>query len=146
MKFPRNARMLRNHFDVTAFASVFFCLLIFILLASLVYTPGAVIQLPDSISPLSGVDGPVVAVALDKNGQIYFQNQMVLHDADLIQRLKVEAAHQAEPLTLVVMADKNVTLEQLYHVRDIAATAGIRQISQQVLPRIFESRPKLEIP
>jgi biopolymer transport protein ExbD len=145
MKFPRNARMLRNHFDVTAFASVFFCLLIFILLASLVYTPGAVIQLPDSISPLSGVDGPVIAVAL-KNGQIYFQNQVVLHDADLIQRLKAEAARQTEPLTLVVMADKNSTLEQLYHLRDIAATAGIRQISQQVLPRIFETHPKSESP
>ena len=35
MKFPRNARMLKGHLDFAPFASVFFCLLIFVVTASL---------------------------------------------------------------------------------------------------------------
>ena len=140
MKFPRNARMLRNHFDVTAFAGVFFCLLIFIVLASLVYTPGVVIHLPESAAPLTGVDGPAIAVAIDVNGQLYFQNQIITQDADLEQRLRAEVSRQKEPVTLVVQADKNVTLERWNHLRDIATSAGIKTISQAVLPRAFGSR------
>ena len=50
MKFPRNARISRGHLDAAPFAGVLFCLLIFLLLASLVYTPGVLINLPTSAS------------------------------------------------------------------------------------------------
>jgi len=139
MKFPRNAKIFRGHLDVTPFAAVFFCVLIFILLGTLVYTPGVHINLPESGAPLPGVDGPVVAVAVDPNGQFYFENQL-LQGASLQQRLQTEAARQNEPLTLVVLADRKVTQEQLSHLYDLASRAGIRQIHLAALPRPFDSR------
>ena len=73
MKFPRNAKMLRGQMDVAPFAGVFFCLVIFVLLASLVYTPGVHIELPAAVEGMTGVDGPTFAVALDANGQFIIQ-------------------------------------------------------------------------
>ncbi len=139
MKFQRNARISRSQMDVTPFAGVFFCLLIFMLLASLVYTPGVSISLPVSDRALQGVSGPSVAVAMDAHGVLYFHNQLVT-ETNLMQRLIAERQRQAEPLTLVLQADKSVTLQQLNHFRDIAAAAGIEQISQQVLPRVYDLR------
>ena len=148
MKFPRNARIFRGHLDATPFAGVVFCLLIFVLLASLVYTPGVRIQLPASVSSqtggmtgvsgLAGVDGRAIVVGLAASGELYFQNQIVL-ETNLQQRLKAEVGSQAEPLTLVVQADQAVTQKQMHHLRDLAASAGIQQILEQVLPRAFDA-------
>lgn len=138
MKFPRNAKIFRGHLDATPFAGVFFCLLIFILLGSLVYTPGVRINLPESTAATSGVSGPAIAVAVDPNGQFYFENQLI-HGTNLLARLQAEAAQQNEPLTLVVQADRNVTQDQLSRLYDLAARAGIRQIQQAVLPRGLDS-------
>ena len=46
MKFPRNARIFRGQLDAAPFAIVFFLLVIFLMLSSLVYTPGVHIELP----------------------------------------------------------------------------------------------------
>ena len=46
MKFPRNARLLRSTFDVAPFAAVFFLLIIFVTLATLLPTPGLSLHLP----------------------------------------------------------------------------------------------------
>ncbi len=138
MKFPRNARISRGQLDAAPFAGVLFCLLIFVLLASLVYTPGVIINLPESISTLPGVDGPTLAVAMDANGQLYFQNQIIMA-TNLQKRLQAEVARQTEPVTLVVQLDKAVTMEQFVKLRDLAASAGIKQMSQAVLPRVFDA-------
>ena len=51
MKFPRNARILRSQLDAAPFAAVFFLLVMFMMLGSLIYTPGArlELQLPGSL-------------------------------------------------------------------------------------------------
>jgi biopolymer transport protein ExbD len=109
-----------------------------VLLASLVYTPGVIINLPESISTLPGVDGPTLAVAMDANGQLYFQNQIIVA-TNLQKRLQAEVARQTDPVTLVVQLDKAVTMEQFVKLRDLAASAGIKQMSQAVLPRVFDA-------
>lgn len=139
MKFPRNAKIFRGHLDATPFAGVFFCLLIFVLLGSLVYTPGVQISLPESSTVLPGVDGPSLAVAVDAAGQFYFKNQLI-QGTNLLQCFKEEVARQTEPLTLIVQADKNVTNEKLGRLRDLAAQAGIKNIHEAVLSRPFDSR------
>jgi biopolymer transport protein ExbD len=141
MKVPRNARLFRGHLDAAPFAGVLFCLLIFILLSSLVYTPGVrMIELPASARVLPGVDGPTLTVDVDPNGQYYFQNQIIL-GTNLQQRLKAEVARQSQPITLVVRADKAITLGQFDHLRELAESAGIKIIWQAVLPRPFDSSP-----
>ena len=135
MKFPRNARMLKGHLDFAPFAAVFFCLLIFVLLASLVYTPGVHIQLLPAVPGLTGVEGAPVPVELDREGHIYFQDQMI-NENDLKLRLERLVKQSSRPLALVLLADGKVTTEQQMRVWKLARDAGI---SSGVLPTLPEA-------
>ena len=78
MKFPRTAKILRNQFDVAPFAAVFFALLIFLLLAALLPVPGLRMNLtPPTAGDLPGVDRPTLAIAVDAQNRLYFENQIV---------------------------------------------------------------------
>jgi biopolymer transport protein ExbD len=144
MKFPRNARMFKGQLDAAPLACVLFCLLIFLLLALVVPIPGIPVHLPDAISGATGVEGPTVTVALDvggpqnPNGVLYFQQQ-IIGETDLLRRLKEAVKKSSSPPTLVVMADKNVTVEQLNRLTRLAAKAGIKDIRQATLPGVFDS-------
>jgi len=144
MKFPRNARILRSQLDAAPFAAVFFLLVIFLLLGSLVYTPGVHIQLPVA-DGLAGTDKPTVAVAVDANGRLYFQNQLI-DDNELTKRLRKEVARSSEPLALVVEADKAVTHEMLIRVSTLAQQAGISEAVWATLPRAVAAPGQLPSP
>jgi biopolymer transport protein ExbD len=132
MKFPRNARIFRGQLDAAPFAIVFSCLLLFLLLSSLVYSPGVLIQLP--VSPgLAGTDKPTIEVAMDRNGRLYFDYQNI-DEAELRDRLRQAVAKSPEPLTLLLKADRAVTLDQLDRLHLVARDAGIFQILQATLP------------
>ena len=133
MKFPRNARIFRGQLDAAPLALVFFLLVIFLMLGSLVYTPGVRLQLPLS-EGLPGMDRPSVAVAIDANGRVYYQNQEVERDY-LREQLKEAAAKSSEPLTLVIQADKNVTYEMLINLTLLARDAGLVDAWLATLPR-----------
>ena len=147
MKFPRNARMFKGHLDAAPLASVFFCLLIFVLLASLIYTPGVRIELPEAYTGLPAVSGPTVAVAVDALGQYYFENRAVRGD-ELEKKLREKVQRSPQPLTLVVMADKRVTVDKLDAVLRVGSAAGILpdHFSQAMLPRVFEAAPESKRP
>lgn len=134
MKFPRNARLLRSQLDVAPFASVFFLLVIFMMLASLIYTPGAriALQLPRAHG-LPGTDKAPVAVAIDADGRLYYQNQWIEEDA-LRRRLQEVARKSPEPLTLIVQADKSVSYERLMRLTLLARDAGIPEALLATLP------------
>jgi biopolymer transport protein ExbD len=126
MKFPRRTRLLRNPFEATAYASVFFLLVLFLALGSRLYTPGVRINLPEAAN-VPGTDQPTITIAMDANGQYYFQNQ-IIGAADLKQRL-VQATEQApEPLTLVIMMDKAARLDDLLALQLLAREAGLPEI------------------
>jgi biopolymer transport protein ExbD len=137
MKFPRNARMFKGQLDFTPFASVFFCLLIFILLSSLVYTPGVRIVLPETSAELPGAAGPTVSVALVASGQIFFENE-IIKEPELSRRLKEKVKSSAEPLTLVVLADRDVKDGVLQDLYDLGRAAGINNILRARQPRPFD--------
>ena len=134
MKFPRNARLLRSQLDVAPFASVFFLLVIFMMLGSLIYTPGAriALQLPRA-NGLAGTDKPTVSVAIDADGRLYYQNQWIEETA-LRDRLEEKARKSAEPLTLIIQADKSVSHERLMRLMLLARDAGIPEASLATLP------------
>ena len=140
MKFPRNTRLLRNPFDIAPFAAVFFLLVIFLMLAALLPTPGIPLQLPGA-DDLPGTDRPTVAVAVDANGRFYFANQFV-SEAQLKSALAAAARNSREPLTLVIHADKSVTYEQLVRLTLLARDAGIQHALLATLPR-FVNTPDL---
>jgi biopolymer transport protein ExbD len=134
MKFPRNARLLRSQLDVAPFASVFFLLVIFVMLGSLIYTPGARVelQLPRA-DGLAGTDKPSVYVAIDAVGRLYYENQWI--DEKALRGRLQEAVHKSsEPLTLVVRADKSVSYDRLMRLTLLARDAGIPEALLATLP------------
>ena len=134
MKFPRNTRLLRNPLDVAPFAAVFFLLVIFLMLAALLPTPGLPLQLPVA-SDLPGTDRPGLAVAVDAGGRFYFANQIV-SGTQLKSNLMAAVKNSNAPLTLIIHADKSVTYEQLVRLTLIARDAGIQTALLATLPRI----------
>jgi len=138
MKFPRNARMLKGHLDFAPFASVFFCLLIFVLLASLVYTPGVKIHLTETKGNPGGVDGTVVKVAVYPPDKYYYENQLI-SARDLEQRLREAVRKYPEGLTLVVLADANLPARQELELFELARTAGITNTALGAQQGVFDA-------
>lgn len=126
MRFPRNTKVFRGQLEVAPFAGVFFLLLLFLLLhSSMVFIPGIPIQLPEAAN-LPGITSATVVVAVDRGGQIYFQNQV----SDLIrlkEKLQAAVANAREPLTLIVQADKQVAFDTLVPLLLLAKAAGIKE-------------------
>ena len=139
MKFPRNARILRSQLDAAPLASVFFVLVIFTMLASLVYTPGVHVELPSTdvpagINDLPGTDKPTFRIALDANNRLFHANELIT-ESELKVRLARAATNASVPPMLVVQADKVVTLESWTRITLLARDAGIRESLLQTLPR-----------
>jgi biopolymer transport protein ExbD len=142
MKFPRSAKILRSQFDVAPFAAVLFTLLIFLLLAALLPVPGLRMSLqPPAAADLPGVDRPVVAIAVDAQDRLYFENQIVSEPA-LRSSLIAAARSAREPLTLVIHADKAVSYGELARLALLArqpepgnTNLAINRIVLATLPR-----------
>jgi biopolymer transport protein ExbD len=126
MKFRRNARISRGQLDAAPFASVFFLLVIFVLLGSLQYTPGVRVELPGG-GDLPGTDQPTLSVAVDKSGRFYLENRVVGRE-ELQSRLRDVATNSGVALTLVVHADKEVTEESLVALALLARDAGVHDL------------------
>jgi biopolymer transport protein ExbD len=144
MKFPRNARILRGQLDAAPFASVFFLLVIFVMLGSRVQTPGVRLELPRA-DDVPGTDRPTIAVAVAANGQFYFENR-VIRKEELQSRLAEAVKKSREPLTLLVQADKAVTEESLVGVALLARNAGIQDMLLATLAPMFTNSVSLESP
>jgi biopolymer transport protein ExbD len=135
MKFSRHVTIFRGHLDAAPFAGVLFLLVMFMMLGSLVYTPGArlELQLPEA-GGLPGTDKPSVSVAIDADGRLYYQNQWIEESA-LLGRLQSAARKSAQPLTLVVHADKHVTYDKFLRLALLGREAGISEALLATLPR-----------
>jgi biopolymer transport protein ExbD len=146
MKFPRNATLLRSQLDAAPIAAVFFLLVMFLMLASLVYTPGArlELQLPRA-DGLPGTDKPSVSVAIDADGRLYYQNQWI-EENELRRRLEAAVQKSPEPLTLVVQADKAVSYERCLRLALLARDAGIPDALLATLPRPYDRPPRRPAP
>src|ERR1043165_9380664 len=132
MKFPRHARIFRGQLDVAPFAAVFFLLVIFLLLASLLYTPGVRLELPTG-GELPGVEGDTISVAIDSSGRMYYENQWI-EENELRLRLRKAVNRSASPPTLIVHMDKKVTFDQQLHLGLLARDAGISHTVLATLP------------
>lgn len=135
MRFQRNLRILRTQLDMAPFAGVFFLLAIFLMLASLIYTPGVRLELPVA-DDLPGLDRPMVAVAIDASGRLFYQNQIIA-EASLEIRLRQAVKDSPEALTMVVQADKSVSHDRLVRLTLLARNAGIAQAWLATLPQPF---------
>jgi biopolymer transport protein ExbD len=136
MKFPRSAKILRSQFDVAPFAAVFFALIIFLLLAGLLPVQGLRVNLqPPTAADLPGIDEPAVAMAVDSQGRLYFNNKIV-SEFDLKSNLVAAVRAAPAPLTLIIHADRTVSYEQLAHLALLARSPdiGITNLLLATLP------------
>jgi biopolymer transport protein ExbD len=89
--------------------------------------PGMRIALP--VSPdQAGVNTPSVIVAVNANGQVFFENQLVQRDDDLEARLARATSAAREPLTLILRMDRAVAVETFVKLSDMARKAGFAQV------------------
>lgn len=138
MKFPRNARIFQGRLDATPFVTVLFLVVMFVVLGSLIYTPGIPVPLQLPVADnFPGAEGRTVAVAVDAGGGLYFENQPI-DDAALKARLQAEVKESREPLTLVVRPDRDVDTGRLVQLCDLAREAGVHQALVATLPRLFD--------
>jgi biopolymer transport protein ExbD len=133
MKFPRRAKLFRNPFDMTAYAAVFFLMVIFLVLGAQRYTPGVKIELPVA-DDLPGTDQPTLTVAMDESGFYYFQNQ-IIDEAALKTEFTNAVSASTEPLILVIQADRAVRQERVVRLALLARDAGIPEALLATLPR-----------
>ncbi|MGI8965000.1 MAG: ExbD/TolR family protein [Limisphaerales bacterium] len=75
MRFPRQAKIFRGQLDTAPLAGVFFLLVIFLLLCSLIYTPGMRIDLSPEES-FSGVNDSKKMALVTRAGEIYYENKI----------------------------------------------------------------------
>ena len=101
-------------------AGVLFLLLIFILLASLVYTPGIPIRL-SSANPNTGATR--TNLLLKAQGEILFGKR--IYKTNSMEQLRAELKNLDLPATLVVEADKGAPRNVLTEVRDMARGLGL---------------------
>jgi len=139
MRFPRRARLLRGPFDATAYAAVFFGMIIFLSLGSRLYTPGVQIRLPE-VADQPGVAKPTVTVALDQHGAYFFQNQPI-EPALLRERLREIAQTAPEPMALLILMDKGATIDDLLQLQSLGRDAGMPDSLIATLPQVIP--PKL---
>ena len=140
MKYPRNAKIFRGQLEAAPLAGVFFLLVIFMLLHSnLVLRPGFRIQLPgDAGHPAPGVAGPTAVVSMDAHGQLFYESQFI-QEKDLGLRLRATVQRHPD-LTLVIQADKAVTVADFYSLNKLASQAGIRRTLLAERPQSDEDR------
>jgi len=133
MKFPRRAKLFRNPFDMTAYAAVFFLMVIFLVLGAQHYTPGVKIELPLA-ADLPGTDKPTFNVAMDENGFYYYESQ-IIDEAALRAQFTNAVSMSAEPLMLVIHADRAVRQDRVIRLALLARDAGIPEALLATLPR-----------
>jgi len=136
MRLPRRVQIFKGQMDAAPFVGVFFLLVIFLLLnSSLVFPPGLKLQLP-AAADLPGTSGPMVTVAVDASG-LYFYESQVIAEKQLKTRLASAVKQSGEPLTLVVLADKSVSLETIIRLNRLARGAGIHEAVLMTRPPIL---------
>jgi biopolymer transport protein ExbD len=142
MRFARQNRVFHGPLDAAPVAAVLMLLMMFMLLSSLLYTPGVTIKLPEG-GNWPGTDNPTIIVAMDAGGRCFFENRAV-QETELLAALTSRAqstARQAKNLTLILSADKDASLDKITHLEWLARQAGISEVLLPVRDTAFGPRP-----
>ncbi|MBC8002033.1 MAG: biopolymer transporter ExbD [Opitutaceae bacterium] len=117
MRFPRNARIFRGQLDATPVAAMFFLLVIFLLLASLVYTPGVPVDLATFDS------GARIDVGVRSNGAVMHGSEVITNS--LVTWLSEERQRRGGPATVAVHVDQNAPRGVVRQIREAARDLGM---------------------
>jgi len=94
--------------------------------------PGSRLELPEDAG-FAGAPNPVVVVAMNLNGQIFFEHRL-LREEMLREQLSRAVERSPEPLTLLLHADKMVPYHKIIRLSEIAREAGVKRIQLATRP------------
>lgn len=97
--------------------------------------PSSRLDLPEDAG-FAGTPNPVVVVGVNLNGQIFFQHQKI-QEAALQIRLAEAVEKTGGPLRMVLLADKNLSIEKVTQLSKIARKAGIAEVLIGTRPPIL---------
>ncbi|MAF01379.1 biopolymer transporter ExbD [Herbaspirillum huttiense] len=114
------------HIEIIPMIDIMMFLLIFFMVTMLkmIDVSGLKINVPQAASAAT-LPSKSLTIVVDKTGAMFFEGKPVEHDA-LVDQLK-ERARTAK-LEVLVAGDKDVSLENLLHVMDVARAAGVEDI------------------
>lgn len=95
------------------------------------------IELPTAPA-LAGTTNRTVAVAVNLAGQLFYRNKLVT-EAELSEVLRTVVQERADPLTVVLLADRSVNNETLTRLGILARDAGAKELLIASRPRVFDS-------
>ncbi|MDG1890819.1 MAG: biopolymer transporter ExbD [Verrucomicrobiota bacterium] len=126
MKFHRNAKLFRGQLDVAPFAGIFFLLSLMLVFSTLmVYSPGVQIELPEiGENTVPGILPPVITVAVDAQGKIFFESQHV-EATTFSKRLQAIVERFESPPTLVIQGDQQANLAVVLEICHMASRSGV---------------------
>ena len=114
MRFPRNAKIFRGQVDVVPLVGVLFLLLIFILLGSLIYTPGIPFRLDDKLSN-SATERHMLKISA--TGEIIFNGQT--NSLSDMESLRGEFKKLPKDSMVIVKAHADAPRQVLVEVRNL---------------------------
>lgn len=126
MRSPQRRNYLRS-IESTALTDIVFLLLIFFLLtSSFVNQVGVKVDLPDMEKPpVTKIQYPIT-VAINDNLQIFLDDDLILEE-ELIEKLSPKL-EEIEDKMVVFRPDKNIKVERLIAVMDMASLAGAKKL------------------
>jgi biopolymer transport protein ExbD len=126
MKSPRRRTYLTS-IESTALTDIVFLLLIFFMLtSSFVNQVGVKVDLPDMEKPpIAKIQYPVT-VAINDNMQVFLDDELIL-EGELINKLTLKL-EKSDDKMVVFRPDKNIKVEKLIAVMDLASLAGAKKL------------------
>ena len=138
MRLNRSIKMLRGPMDASALAGTLFLLWTATLMhSSLVLPPGLRLQLPEARG-LWGEVIPEMTLAVDGSQRILFEHQLVV-ETNLPALLRERALQHGSNATLLLMADRGVSVEVLLRLGNLAREAGVAEVVVASSPRPAEA-------
>ena len=114
----RSSNKISPTFSMSAMTDMIFLLLIFFMVTSTMVSPNALkLLLPQSNAQTAAK--AITSVSITKGLQYYIETTPVVLD-DLERQLQIKLMNSSDP-TIALHADKNVTIEELVKVMNIAA-------------------------
>ncbi|ALU89867.1 biopolymer transport protein ExbD [Herbaspirillum rubrisubalbicans] len=114
------------HIEIIPMIDIMMFLLIFFMVTMLkmIDVSGLKINVPQAASAAT-LPSKSLTIVVNQQGEMFFEGKPVQHDA-LVGELKERA--QTAKLEVLVAGDKDVSLENLLHVMDVAREAGVEDI------------------
>jgi len=129
---------LMGEINTTPLVDVMLVLLIIFMVTAPLFTHAVKIDLPQAKSQLSPENPDTIALAIDAQGQIHWNNEAVAAD-DLMARFAQAAAKQPQP-EMHLRADREVRYGVVARVMAEAQNAGLQKIGFVTDPTLLDPK------